>query len=77
AVGGAYAGSTAARAIATHLAKSGSDRAHEEVRMRTSGMTEQEIKEAEELARATSAKYKSISTTEIMHTARNIRAVVG
>lgn len=77
AVGGAYAGSSAARAIATHLAHSGADRGHEEVRMRASGMTEQEIKEAEELARATSAKYKSISTTEIMHSARNIRAVVG
>jgi hypothetical protein len=77
AVGGAYAGSTAARAIATHLAKSGADRGHEEVRMRAAGMTDKEVKEAEELARATSAKYKSISTTEIMHSARNIRSVVG
>ncbi|WP_194464250.1 hypothetical protein [Bradyrhizobium sp. CCBAU 53340] len=45
--------------------------------MRAAGMTDQEVKEAEELARATSAKYKSISTTEIMHSARNIRSVVG
>ncbi|MCB2106353.1 MAG: hypothetical protein KDE14_01575 [Rhodobacteraceae bacterium] len=73
----AYEGSRAVRAIASHTAKSASDRAHEEVRMSTSGMPEHEIREANELAGKLSAKYKSISQTEIMHTLRNMRSVVG
>lgn len=73
----AYQGAHAVRAIATHTAKAAADRGHETTRMAASGMSEREIKEAGELAAATSAKYKSISQTEIMHTARNIRSVVG
>ncbi|WP_316216629.1 hypothetical protein [Bradyrhizobium sp. SZCCHNR3003] len=77
AVAAAYEGSRLAKTIIDKTVDAGSDRAHEEVRQRVSGMSDKEIAEAEELARATSAKYKSISTTEIMHTARNIRSVVG
>lgn len=73
----AYEGSRAARAIVEHTAKAASDRQHEEVRMSASGMSNSEIKEAGELAGKMSAKYKSLSQTEIMHTARNIRSVVG
>lgn len=73
----AYEGSRAARAIASHTVKSASDRAHEEVRMSTSGMSDKEIAEAGEVAAHLSAKYKSLTQTQIMHTARNIRSVVG
>jgi hypothetical protein len=73
----AYEGSRAVRAIAAHAAKSGADRGHEETRMAASGMSAAEIKEAGELSAQMSAKYKSLSQTEIMHTARNVRAVVG
>ncbi|WP_316189407.1 hypothetical protein [Bradyrhizobium sp. SZCCHNS1054] len=77
AAGAAYQGAHLARSVLEKTVNAGSDRAHEEVRQRVSGMSDKEIAEAEDLARATSAKYKSISTTEVMHTARNIRAVVG
>lgn len=73
----AYEGSRAARAIASHTVKSASDRAHEEVRMSTSGMSDKEIAEAGEVAAHLSNKYKSLTQTQIMHTARNIRSVVG
>ncbi|RDJ94264.1 hypothetical protein B4Q13_15750, partial [Lacticaseibacillus rhamnosus] len=68
--GAAYAAYMATRAMVEHTIKSGADRGHEEVRMRASGMTDAEIKEAEELAAKTSTKYQSLSTTDIMHTAR-------
>ncbi|MBR0969613.1 hypothetical protein [Bradyrhizobium japonicum] len=45
--------------------------------MSAAGMTAEEIKEANDLAGAMSMKYKSISQTDAMHTARNIRSVVG
>ncbi len=41
------------------------------------GKTVAEIKEAGELAGSISKKYPSMSQTEAMHTARNIRSVVG
>ncbi len=73
----AYEGSHAVRAIAAHTVKSASERGHEETRMAASGMTVAEIKEAGELAGSISKKYPSMSQTEAMHTARNIRSVVG
>lgn len=73
----AYGAGHAAASIIEHTAKAASDRAHEETRMRASGMTQDEIEEADKLAGDLSKKYKSISQTEIMHTARNVRAVVG
>jgi DNA-binding CsgD family transcriptional regulator len=73
----AYEGSRAVRAIAAQTVKSAADRGHEETRMAASGMTPAEIKEAADLSSQMSAKYKSLSQTEIMHTARNVRAVVG
>lgn len=73
----AYGGGRALSALAHETVKAGSDRAHEQVRMAASGMTPQEIKEADDLASQMSAKYKSMSQTEIMHTTRNIRSVVG
>ncbi|WP_316228555.1 hypothetical protein [Bradyrhizobium sp. SZCCHNR2023] len=77
AAGAAYQGAHLARSVLEKTVNAGSDRAHEEVRQRVSGMSDKEIAEAEDLARATSAKYKSVSTTEIMHAARNVRSVVG
>jgi hypothetical protein len=73
----AYGGGRAVSALAHETVKAASDRAHETTRMAASGMTEQEIKEAGDLAGSMSAKYKSLSQTEIMHTARNVRSVVG
>lgn len=73
----AYEGSRAVRAIAAKTIQAGADRGHEEARMRASGMTDAEIKEASNLSAEMSAKYKSLSQTEIMHSARNVRAVVG
>jgi hypothetical protein len=73
----AYEGSRAVHAIAERTIKVAADRGHEETRMAAAGMTEQEIKEAGDLAASVSAKYRSVSQTEIMHTARNIRSVVG
>jgi hypothetical protein len=75
--GAAYEGSRAVQAIVAHTIKASAERAHEEVRMSVSGMSATEIKEAGDLAGSMSAKYKSLSQTEIMHTARNVRAVVG
>jgi hypothetical protein len=72
-----YVGGRAVSALAHETVKAGSDRAHEKARMDASGMTADEIKEADALAGQMSAKYKSLSQTEIMHTARNIRSVVG
>jgi len=73
----AYEGSRAVRAIADHTVRSASDRGHEETRMAAGGMTPAEIKEANELAGSISRKYPSMSQTEVMHTARNVRSVVG
>jgi hypothetical protein len=75
--GAAYEGSRAVQAIVAKTIAASSDRAHEEVRMSASGMSDSEIKEASDLSAKMSAKYKSLSQTEIMHTARNVRAVVG
>jgi len=73
----AYEGGRAVHALAAHTIKSAADRGHEEVRMSASGMSADEIREAGELSAQLSAKYKSLSQTQIMHTARNVRAVVG
>jgi hypothetical protein len=73
----AYGGSRAVSALAHETVKAASDRAHEQVRAAASGMSPQEVKEAGDLAAEVSHKYKSISETEIMHSARNIRSVVG
>lgn len=73
----AYEGSRALHAIAAHTVKSAADRGHEETRMAAAGMTEKEIKEAGELAGSISKRYPSLSQTELMHTARNVRSMVG
>jgi hypothetical protein len=73
----AYGASRAVSALARETVRVSSDRAHEETRMSAAGMTPDEIKEANDLAGAMSLKYKSISQTDAMHTARNIRSVVG
>ncbi len=73
----AYGASRAVSALARETVKVSSDRAHEETRMSAAGMTAEEIKEANDLAGAMSMKYKSISQTDAMHAARNIRSVVG
>jgi hypothetical protein len=73
----AYGGGRAVSALAHETVKAASDRAHEKVRMQASGMSADEVKEAGALAAEVSHKYKSVSETEIMHSARNIRSVVG
>ncbi|NEW96646.1 hypothetical protein [Rhodopseudomonas sp. BR0G17] len=73
----AYEGSRIARAVAERTVRAASDRGHEETRMAAAGMTPGEIKDAEELSAEISRKYKSLSTTEMMHTARNVRSMVG
>lgn len=72
-----YGAGRAVSALTHETIKAGSDRAHEQTRMAASGMSDREIKEASDLAADVSKKYKSISETEIMHSARNIRSVVG
>lgn len=73
----AYGGAQAVGAVARETAKVAADREHEKVRMSASGMSADEIKEAGELAGNISKKYPSLSQTEIMHTARNVRSMVG
>jgi hypothetical protein len=73
----AYGGSRAVSAIARETARVAADREHEKTRMSAAGMSDAEIKEAGELAGAISRKYPSLSQTEIMHTARNVRSMVG
>lgn len=73
----AYGGMHAVSALGRETAKVAADREHEKTRMATSGMSDAEIKEAGELAGAISRKYPSLSQTEIMHTARNVRSMVG
>lgn len=73
----AYEGSRAVRAIAEHTVRAAADRGHEETRMRASGMTAHEIEEAEKLSAEASKKFPSISQTEMMHMARNVRSMVG
>jgi hypothetical protein len=73
----AYGGARAVTALGRETIKVSADREHEKVRMSASGMTDAEIKEAGELAGAISRKYPSLSQTEIMHTARNVRSMVG
>lgn len=73
----AYGGTHAIGALARETIKASADREHEKTRMAASGMTAQEIKEAGELAGNISKKFPSLSQTEIMHTARNVRSMVG
>lgn len=73
----AYGGSRALAALGRETVKVSANRAHEKVRMSASGMSDAEIKEAGALSGAISRKYPSLSQTEIMHTARNVRSMVG
>lgn len=73
----AYGGGRAVAALAHETVKAASDRGHEQARMAASGMTLDEINQANEVAAAMSKKYPSVSQTEAMHTVRNIRSVVG
>jgi len=57
--------------------KAAAERAHEAVRMDVSGMSENEIAESEKLSGELSHRYKSLSQTTIMHSMRNMRAIVG
>lgn len=79
AVDGAIAAgaSHAVAAAAREAVRVAADRQHEKVRMSASGMTAKDIAEAGEAAGAISKKYPSLSQTEIMHTARNVRSMVG
>src|SRR6266536_3536497 len=50
---------------------------HERVRMETSGMTPEEIRQAEEHAARLTAEFKPVSQTTILHLLRNARSIVG
>ena len=73
----AYEGSNLARQLVERTAKATADRQHEITRQVASGMTPGEIDDAGKLAADLSAKYKPLSETSLLHTTRNIRAVVG
>ncbi|WP_316234965.1 MULTISPECIES: hypothetical protein [unclassified Bradyrhizobium] len=73
----AYAGERAAHALAHKTVEVSAERSHEKTRMEASGMSEQEIEEAGKLAGDISKKFPSLSQTEMMHTARNVRSMVG
>ncbi len=79
AIGGAavYSGAHAMRAIAERAAEASENRAHERQRMDAAGMSAHEIEEAGKLAGDISKKFPSLSQTEMMHTARNVRSMVG
>ncbi|RXG87646.1 hypothetical protein [Bradyrhizobium vignae] len=77
AAGAAYAGGRGVSALAHEAVKVSADRKHEETRMAASGMTAHEIEEAEKLSAEVSKKFPSISQTEMMHMARNVRSMVG
>jgi hypothetical protein len=62
----AYEGSRAVQAIVAKTIAASSERAHEEVRMSASGMSDAEIKEASDLSAKMSAKYKSLSQTVLL-----------
>ncbi|MCJ2016952.1 hypothetical protein MKK84_05850 [Methylobacterium sp. E-065] len=52
-------------------------RQHEEVRQRASGMSEHEVAEGRDRAAELSGKYRAFSQTEIMHSLRNARSIMG
>jgi hypothetical protein len=72
-----YVGARALGSIAHETIRASEDRSHETARMDASGMSEQEIEDAKRLAGDISKKFPSISQTEMMHTARNVRSMVG
>jgi hypothetical protein len=72
-----YEGSRAVKAIVHETVKATADRGHERVRMSVSGMPEDQIKEAAHLAGDISKRFPSVSQTEMMHMARNVRSMVG
>jgi hypothetical protein len=63
--------------VAKHAFKEGSDFQHERVRMEASGMSPDEIEQAEKESARLSKKYLPVSQTQIMHMLRNARSVVG
>jgi hypothetical protein len=65
------------REIIRETARASTEQAHEAVRMNVSGMSESEIAEAEKLSGELSERYRSLSKTTIMHSLRNMRAIVG
>lgn len=72
-----YVGAHAIGKIAHSTIEASADRAHEKARMDASGMSAQEIEDAGKLAGNISKKFPSLSQTEMMHTARNVRSMVG
>jgi len=65
------------RGLIHETVRATAEQAHEAVRMNVSGMSEAEIAEAEKLSGELSQRYKSLSQTTIMHSLRNMRAIVG
>ncbi len=71
-------GATIGAGIALHAAAAaGSARVHEKIREQVSGMSADEIREAEQASADLAAKFPAIKQTEIMHMLRNARSIVG
>ena len=71
-------GATIGAGIAIHAAAAaGSARVHEKIREQVSGMSADEIREAEQASADLAAKFPAIKQTEIMHMLRNARSIVG
>jgi hypothetical protein len=73
----AYEGMRGVAGLVHETVKATAERAHEQVRMAVSGMSDAEIAEAERVSGDLSERYKALSTTTIMHALRNMRAIVG
>lgn len=73
----AYEGMRGVSGLIHEAVSSTAARAHEAVRMEVSGMPASEIADAERVAAELSERYKALSQTTIMHSLRNMRAIVG
>jgi hypothetical protein len=72
-----YEGARGIQGLVQQAVKATAERAHEAVRMDVSGMSADEIAEAERLSGQLSERYQALSQTTIMHSLRNMRAIVG
>ncbi len=71
-------GATIGAGIALHAgAAAGAGRVHEKIREQVSGMSADEIREAEQASADLAAKFPAIKQTEILHLLRNARSIVG
>ena len=70
-------GVTGLESLARETVKATAQQFHERIRMELAGMAPEERAEAERLSLALSQRYKTFSQTEVLHSLRNMRAIVG